>query len=51
MDLQAKLLNAYICLASNLGYWKCNRVNFQGDIPVLLSFIWTNLFGKGSFIY
>ena len=39
MDLQAKLPSAYICLDSSLGYRKCNRVNSQGDIPVLLSLV------------
>ncbi len=45
MDLRAKRPSAYTYLDSNLGYWKCNFVNSQVDIPVLLSFILTNLFG------
>ena len=39
MDLEAKLPCAYIYSDSNLGYSKCNSVNTQGDISVLLSFI------------
>ncbi len=39
MDLQAKFPSAYIYLESSLGYRKCNRVNSQAAIPVLLSLI------------